>query len=294
MRRLSAWAFVVASAIAGCAREPWPSPPPIDAAAYKQEHDAWLAGERAYLSEVLPLSGIWPLEDGVTAFGSDPALPIVLPAAHVPPRAGIFKRTGTMVTVAPAEGATLRLDDGSRLAAEAPAAVVMTGPLRLEITDAGDDRRWVTVSDTSHPAVTNPPTLPSFPLDTRWRLAARFDSFDGPKRLRVPDVRGGTMEFAAVGELVFRVGSDELRLTAIGVDGDDRYAVWFKDETNRTTTYGGYRVVRPTVVADGAWTVLDFNFTYNPPCAYSQFTACPLPPPENRLPISIEAGLKKL
>jgi uncharacterized protein (DUF1684 family) len=54
---------------------------------------------------------------------------------------------------------------------------------------------------------------------------------------------------------VVRVRDEERRLTAIGGEGEDRYAVWFKDETNGSTTYGGYRVVRPKVVNDGDWTV---------------------------------------
>ena len=97
------------------------------------------------------------------------------------------------------------------------------------------------------------------------------------------------MEVMAVGQLVFRLKREEFRLTAIG----RRLAVWFKDPTNSSTTYRGYGVVRPQVgaaavgpgglVEDGTWTVLDFNSSSNPPCAYSFFTTCPLPPSENRL-----------
>ena len=83
-------------------------------------------------------------------------------------------------------------------------------------------------------------------------------------------------------------------MTAIGTDGKRLLNVWFKDRTNGSTTYRGYRAVRPQVVEDGEWTVIDFNFASNPPCAYSNFTTCPLPPPENRLPVAIEAGLKQL
>jgi len=108
------------------------------------------------------------------------------------------------------------------------------------------------------------------------------------------------MEVPGVGQLVFRLNGEEYRLTAIG----KRLAAWFKDPTNASTTYRGYRTVAPQLggaaidpdglVKDGEWVVLDFNFSYNPPCAYSTFTTCPLPPPENRLPVAIEAGLKRL
>ena len=294
MQYVWTYAFVLAAVATGCGREQWQSPPPVDPAAYQQEHEAWLAGERAYLSEVLPVTGIWPLDDGETSFGADPALPISLPATRVPPLAGAFRRVGDTVTVTPAADFALRLEDGSRLDGETPAQSVLAGPFRLDVTAVGDDRRWVTATDTTHPAITSPPPLPSYPLDEQWRVSARFERFDSPKRVRVPDVRGGSMEFTALGQLVFRLNGEELRLTAIGAEGEPRLAVWFKDRTNGVTTYRGYRVVRPRVVEDGEWTVVDFNFAYNPPCAYSNFTTCPLPPPENRLPVAIEAGLKQL
>lgn len=104
------------------------------------------------------------------------------------------------------------------------------------------------------------------------------------------------MEITAHGQLVFQIRDQELRLIAVGLSLD----VWFKDPTNGSMTYRGYRRVLPMpgdarigpdgVVEDGEWVVLDFKFSDNPPCAYSTFTTCPLPPPENRLPIAIEAG----
>jgi len=291
--------FLLGVVATGCGGERWPSPPPVDATTYQREHEVWLAGERAYLSEVLPIAGIWPIGDGETAFGADPALPVPLPAAGVASHAGTFLRAGDTVTVIPAQAGVLRLEDGSPIDGETEVKRVLAGPYRLEVTGAGDHRRWVSAIDTSHPAISAPPPLGSYPLDEQWRVAARFDEFDSPRVLQVPDVRGGTMKVRAVGQLIFRLKGEEYRLTAIG----PRLAAWFKDPTNGSTTYRGYRTVRPTldgvavdssVVEDGQWLVLDFNFSYNPPCAYSTFTTCPLPPPENRLPVAIEAGLQKL
>jgi uncharacterized protein len=102
------------------------------------------------------------------------------------------------------------------------------------------------------------------------------------------------MDFMSVGELVFRIREQEMRLTAFGEDDSGELFVMFKDPTNESTTYRGYRILLPKVVKDGEWTVMDFNFAMNPPCAYSRFTTCPLPPPENKLPVAIEAGLKRL
>ena len=102
------------------------------------------------------------------------------------------------------------------------------------------------------------------------------------------------MEFTAVGALFFTLQGQPMQLTAFGEPDSPEYFVMFKDPTNESTTYRGYRIVSPKVVDADKWTVLDFNFAMNPPCAYSPYTTCPLPPPENRLPVAVEAGLKRL
>ncbi len=107
------------------------------------------------------------------------------------------------------------------------------------------------------------------------------------------DVRGGVQYFVAPGQLVFRARGHDLRLTALTEPEGREFFLMFKDETNRSTTYSGYRVLFAGAVDNGAWTVLDFNFAGNPPCAYSPYTLCPLPPPENRLAIAVTAGEKR-
>jgi uncharacterized protein (DUF1684 family) len=284
---------LVVLALTGCARDSWPDPPAVEQAQYQKDYDAWREDQRASL-QALAIVGIWPLKEGETPFGSDAALPIVLPAAHFPPRAGVVRRAGDVITIAPAPGAALRLDDATPLQKPAAVESFAGGPVHLLVTSAGDDRRWLMGTDESHPALKSPPAVEAFPLDARWRVTARFDAFDQPKTIRVPDVRGGEMEFMAVGQLVFRIGGEEMRLTAIGEPGSDTFFVMFKDPTNQTTTFRGYRILTPRVVKSGEFTVVDFNFASNPPCAYSRYTVCPLPPPENKLPVAIEAGLKRL
>jgi uncharacterized protein (DUF1684 family) len=73
---------------------------------------------------------------------------------------------------------------------------------------------------------------------------------------------------------------------------DDDGGLWlvFADATSGTTTYGaGRQLYAPAPAADGS-VVLDFNRTTNLPCAYTDFTTCPVPLPQNRLPVAIEAG----
>lgn len=289
-------AVVVAALASGCGRaaETWPEPPAVDEAQYRKDHDAWLAEERQGLSQVLPIVGIWTLPQGDTPFGSDPRLPITLPPQYFPAHAGVVRRSGGDFTIIPTPGAHLRLDDGAPLTTPSAVETFASGPVHLMVITGGDDRRWLMGTDQSHPAVTNPPAVDAYPLDARWRVAARFDALEQPRAVRVKDVRGGEAEFKAAGTLAFRLNDQEMRLTAFGEPDVDTFFVMFKDPTNQSTTYQGYRIVSPKVVKNTEWTVIDFNFASNPPCAYSKFTTCPLPPPENRLPVAIEAGLKRL
>jgi uncharacterized protein len=293
--RRSFFTLVIAALIAACGSERWPSPPVVEQAKYQADYRAWRETQQGLISDVLSIVGVWPLEQGETAFGSDETLPIVLPLAGRPNRAGVFRRDGAMISVVPSADSALRLADG-RPVREAMTLEqdVWIDSLLLYVVDAGDDRRWLTARDMKHSSITKAPTLETYPPDAKWRVAARFDAFESPKPVQVSDVRGGAMNFLALGQLVFRLNEKEHRLTAFGEPGGGEFFVMFKDATNATATYSGYRILTPAVVNGGEWTVLDFNLAFNPPCAYSRFTLCPLPPSENRLPTAIEAGLKRL
>lgn len=290
-RRLACVALVCASV--GCSRPQWPAPPAIDQAQYEQQYKQWLDEQQFAARESSIIVGIWPLEDGDTPFGSDLSLPVVLPATAAPGRAGSFHRAGETVTVTAAKGVALLTSENTPVAAGAEAPYEMKlGSLRLFVSGMPDGRQFVSASDDEHPLLEHFPAVQAYPVDMRWRLAARFDAFASPRVMKIFDVRGGTMDYPAVGTLTFRVGDQEQRLTAFGFPDSDRFFVMFKDATNAVTTYG-YRILGPKVVASREWTVLDFNVARNPPCAYSPFTTCPLPPPENRLAVAIEAGEKR-
>ena len=281
--------------IAGCARETWPDPPPVDQATYEQDYKAWRDERQETLLFAVRILGIWPIEDGDTPFGSDPSLPIVLPARVAPARAGVFRRAGSKIEVVPAPGALLK-HEGTTIKGPAAIETVTIGSTNLQVfgmDGESSERRFVSASDDDHPALKNLAPIETYPVDERWRVAARFDAFDAPRPIQIADVRGGSSQAMAPGELVFRLNDQEHRLLALGESGSDELFVMFRDPTNRSTTYGGYRILSPRSVANGQWTVIDFNFASNPPCAYSPYTTCPLPPPENRLEVAVEAGEKR-
>jgi uncharacterized protein len=292
------FALSLAGVLTACARESWPDPPPIDAAAYQKEHDSWRQEQKQWIGNVIAIVGIWPLAEGETAFGSDAALPIVLPASVSPARGGVFRRSGDTVTVVPAPGSPIHAADGKPVSSPAPYADGMRiGSVLLQLERMDGGRLFVSGLDEANPAIDNPPDVPAFPQDARWRVAARFDAIEPPRPIKVSDIRGGTVDYLAVGQLFFRLEGREFRLTALGraeAEEDEPFFIMFKDRTNGATTYGGYRMLLPKRVKNGEFTVLDFNMAENPPCAYSPYTTCPLPPAENRLDVAIEAGLKSL
>ena len=276
----------------GCNRQQWPEPPPVDQAQYQKQYQTWLDQQQAGARESSIIVGIWPLEEGETQFGSDTSLPIVLPARAVPSRAGMFRRTGEKVTVTPASGVRL-VSEGKPLSPSSEVQNEITlGSVRMFVIPMPGDRVFLSASDDDHPILKNFPKVQTYPVDARWRVAARFDAFDQPKMITIADVRGGTSDAPAVGRLTFKIGDQEQQLTAIGFPESEELSVMFKDATNASTTYGS-RVVHAPKVAKGEWTVIDFNVASNPPCAYSPYTTCPLPPPENRLAVAIEAGEKR-
>jgi uncharacterized protein (DUF1684 family) len=118
------------------------------------------------------------------------------------------------------------------------------------------------------------------PLDTSLDVEVQVQTSDGA-------LRGGRR----VGALVFEVGGQEQRLTALQLADNqgDTLFVPFRDATSGTETYGAGRYLDLEPLPDGSYD-LDFNLAYSPYCAYSPSYSCPLPPPENRLGAHILAG----
>ena len=108
------------------------------------------------------------------------------------------------------------------------------------------------------------------------------------------DVAEGMQVYHSPGELVFRVAGREYRLAVSADSGSRDYFIMLWDSTATTSTYGAGRYLRAPVADSTGWTVIDFNRTYNPPCAFTAFSTCAFPPPENRLPFAIDAGEKRV
>jgi hypothetical protein len=135
--------------------------------------------------------------------------------------------------------------------------------------------------------------FPTYPPSARWRIVARWEPSNPPVEIAVPNVLGEVERSPSPGTAVFSVDGTEYRLTPVLEEGSPDLFFVFADQTNRAETYGAGRFLYADPSKDGT-VVLDFNRAYNPPCAFSAFATCPLPPKQNRLPLRVEAGEKRL
>ncbi len=167
---------------------------------------------------------------------------------------------------------------------------VSAGSRRLELLERGG-RFALRVRETGGSARGEFRGIENFPVDPAWRFDARFEPYDPPKQIPMTSVVGTVERERSPGAVAFEIGGATHRLDPIFERGESDYWIVFGDRTNGVDTYGGGRFVyvAPPV---GGRTVLDFNKAYNPPCVFTPYSTCPLPPPQNRLPFRVEAGEK--
>jgi uncharacterized protein (DUF1684 family) len=128
-----------------------------------------------------------------------------------------------------------------------------------------------------------------YPIDPAYRLVARFEPYDPPKEIEIPNVLGTVSRERCPGALVLEIDGETYRLEPTGEAGKPLFLV-FGDTTNGRGTYGGGRFLYTGVPTDDGTVVVDFNKAYNPPCVFTPYATCPLPAPQNRLPVALEVG----
>ncbi len=245
----------------------------------------------------LTLAGLFWLHPGANTFGSSAECDIVLEKPGVPARAGSFVLRDREVRIEPAPGSGLMLA-GAPLTARALTTddsdtpdVVRLGELRLVVIHRGE-RYGIRVKDPASPARTGFRGLAYFPISRSWRIEGELVPFATPRTVQVPTVLGTTEAMESPGVVRFRAGGRRLELTPVVEEpGGDLFFI-FRDRTSGRETYPAGRFLYADPPANGR-VVLDFNRAYNPPCAFTPYATCPLPPPGNALEIRVEAGEKK-
>jgi len=170
--------------------------------------------------------------------------------------------------------------------------IVQRGSVRFNVIQRGE-RFGLRVKDSQSPTRTHFQGLDRYPTSDKYRVEARFEPYDPPKKIPVTDVTGMTSDNISPGALVFTLDGKEHRIDPVLEDGTDELFIIFKDATSKDETYQAGRYLYAVKPGPDGKTIVDFNKAYNPPCAFTAFATCPLPPLQNRLPIRIEAGEKR-
>ncbi|HEY0137619.1 MAG TPA: DUF1684 domain-containing protein [Nannocystis sp.] len=280
-----------------------PAPPQCSECA---EHEAEIAGWRAQrLAELrgdqgwLTLAGLYWLREGEQRLGSAADADLQFPAG-APAEVGTVTLQDGVVQLHVKPGVDARIGDAvvrdTPLRSDAdptqpPDRVTIAGRFTFLILSRGD-RLGLRLYDVQSPARQNFTGIDTYPVADKWRITARFEPYPTPRLVDHPTVIG-TTKAELPGVAVFTLDGAEQRLTPIrehGPHGDELLFV-FRDGTSDGETYPGGRFLVTALPKDSAFE-LNFNKAHNPPCAFTPYATCPLPLPENRLAIRVEAGEK--
>ena len=245
----------------------------------------------------LTLVGLHWLEPGENPFGSNPANRVVLPQGKAPARAGAFFLNNGKVRVVAAPGSGITLngkpvnEQDLRSDESGEPDILHLGDLSLYVIKRGE-RFAIRVKDPNSPVRKEFKGIDAFPPNPAYRIVAEFVPYDPPREVAVPTILGTTEKMKAPGYVKFKLARRELTLEPVVEDPEHPQLFFiFKDATSGKETYPAGRFLYADMPKDGR-VVLDFNRAYNPPCAFTPYATCPLPPKQNRLDVRIEAGEK--
>ena len=263
-------------------------------ASYKEQTEAWRKAREANLisdTGWTTVVGLFWLKNGDNSAGSDPKSSVVLPEG-APARVGAFVLRGGKIAFnadpgvnVTSEGKPVRSLE-MRPDTQGPATVITLGDLSMFVLGRGE-RFAIRLRDKNSRFRKEFKGLQWFPVDEAWRIQAKWVAYPPGRRIAIESITGETEQEPSPGYASFRVAGKEYRLEP--VQEGERLFFIFKDRTAGKETYPAGRFLYAAQPKDGT-VLLDFNRAYNPPCAFSPYLTCPLPPPQNRLPIRIPAG----
>jgi hypothetical protein len=268
----------------------------LDPAAHEAQILEWRDSRRASLlapTGFLSLAGLYWLDAETATFGSAPDNEFVFPAA-AEPHIGVFRLTGDGVVMEPRPGVAVYAGDervGETLIADDTTAeplMITHGSLAWTVIKR-DGRYAVRLRDFEHPVLASFPPLQYFPIDPAWRVEATLERYAEPRQVAASTVIEGLgWNPESPGVAVFQKDGETHRLEAYA--SGERLFFVFGDRTNGKETYPAGRFLYTALPGDDGRIVLDFNRAYSPPCAFNDFSTCPVASPRNRLPIRVTAG----
>lgn len=268
-----------------------------DPDAYRASVEAWRSDRLARLKApdgYLNLAGLYWLDQGRTSFGSGADNDIVFPAG--PASIGSFDLRGGTVTMTVHEGIDVRVNQQSVRSVVMPddtgeaAASATLGSLAWAVINR-EGKIGLRLHDQQSAALHELPPIPYFDISPAWRVRARLKRYERPRVMAVNTVIEGLgWNPESPGVVDFELGGVRHTLEAYQVG--ERLFFVFGDKTSGRVTYPAGRFLYAPMPGEDGVTELDFNLAYNPPCAFNDFSTCPVASPQNRLAIAVTAGEK--
>ncbi len=184
----------------------------------------------------------------------------------------------------PAVGPTLVFDKDEGLALE-----MTWGTYKWFVIERAGNL-GIRLKNLQHPALASKVKIDRFPPNLDWVVEASYRPYDVPRNLRIENVLGHVFDLNIPGKITFEKEGEMYTLEPL--ESDDRFFIIFSDATSGMDTYGSGRYMYADQPKKGNQILLDFNKAYNPPCAFTDFATCLIPPPENQLTLAIHAGEK--
>jgi len=266
-----------------------------DLSKWRTRVDASLTRERGWLS-IVSRDELTP---GAYRIGAAPDNNVVLPKTLAPAYLGTITVSADRARLVLAKGQQMRTVAKDGLGEEFSARDLVTGATRLEWVTAGrlslqfvkrdDGKIVVRAADRESPRRKTFAGRVWYEPRAEFKVPARFVPHADGATIPIANVRGEISYEKVAGSLEFVLNGQKTTLDALDDEGD--LFIIFRDATSNATTYPPGRFLVVEKPKDGAW-VVDFNRAYNPPCAFSAYTTCPLPPPQNWLKNDVSAGEK--
>ena len=266
---------------------------------YVKSIEKWRSDEERDLKKEdgwLTLAGLFWLKDGVNTVGVGSDFDVRLTSNFKGGKFGEITFKEGVATLKVEEGVEAQADDkivtNIQLVSdeEGKPTKVRTGTQTLYMIKR-EDRYGIRLKDSNSKARLNFKGSNWFPIDETYKVKAQFEASPEAKEVMVPNVMGGFFKMKSPGMLKFNLKGKDCTLQPVE-DDDGTLFIIFHDRSNETDTYKAGRFLHADKAVNGE-TVLDFNKAENPPCAFTPFATCPLPPPQNELEVEVKAGEKR-
>jgi uncharacterized protein len=271
---------------------------------YEKELQEWREGREKSLREDngwLTLAGRFPLKAGAHSFGTGAMNDIVFPPqlkGTGPERLGTLQvdPDAKQVKLILADGVTFQFDDTSfkgervlKIEGEKREWIGI-GRIRFHIIERSG-RYILRLADNESLVRKNFTGRIWYPADEAYKVEAKFVPYTDDRKLKIVNVIEEVSMLPCPGYAEFKLKGETHKLDAIKDDNGLLFVI--RDKTAGDTTYQASRFLKlEKIPAANETFTLDFNKAYNPPCAFCEFTTCPLPPKQNVFGFRIEAGEK--